>query len=988
MVHHRTQLCMVWSISLLIMWVGIYSANAQGEQTTQQMFGQGMEQYEQGDYASARATFQKLDVMQLNRDQRVTLYEVMQQIDSQLTARDESSFSQTPPSEERHPEVPPTSYTTYQPSEDGTQTTDNYSPVNEQVAPVSAQDSASGGQQTPSSASGTGDLLGQLRTLRIQEKVAAAAKAENAGQYHLAVRHYREALGLDPQNPQLAHALASVEAKMTHTLSPRGVLDTEIKNRSLRAKAAVAEFKLLMNRALSLLDEGNHASAREAVQQAKITLDLNQRFLPIDRYRTLREDAVNLATQITDYERFSKENEAQELEASRRAEAQRRRSEATMAQADEIRRLLQRAVELRREQKYDQALELLNQALFLDPTNVVAQAMKEMVEDTRLLVQSRDRLRGRALRTGQQASDNIEASIPYTDLLQYPADWPQLSANRFAGLERNIQESEINRRVALKLKDSVPINFDANQLENVINYMRQTTSVNFFINWPALEALGVEKDMPISLSLTNVPAEQALRLVLQQVSAAKNLDDNPISFSIIEGIVTISTERDLNKTTDIRLYDIRDLLVQAPNFLNAPVFDLNEALSNTASGGSTGSSSKLFGDDEEIEERLTRDELIEQYTNLIQDNVGNPDEWAALGGTVSSVRELNGLLIVKSTPENHRRIDEIFGLLRETRTLQIAVEGRFLLVDQNFLEEVGVDLDIHVADPGGSLGPISIAQDSVSLAQSVSTGIAGSFGGVTSTDSEGDVIPPGPGGYTGGSGFPSRNRSFDFGLSFMDDVEVNLLIKATQADRRAFTLTAPRLTLFNGQRAYVVVANQFTFVSDLEPIPNSGGFDTTLSVTQSGVILDVEGTVSADRRYVTLTVRPSLADLKTPIETIGQSATIVIPGFDIPTTTTAFIQTPELELTALKTTVSVPDRGTLLLGGQRLMADVEVEAGVPVLSKIPVLNRLFTNRSTVKDERTLLILVKPTIIIQSEEEEQMFPGLLQESKQLGVGNVF
>ena len=97
------------------------------------------------------------------------------------------------------------------------------------------------------------------------------------------------------------------------------------------------------------------------------------------------------------------------------------------------------------------------------------------------------------------------------------------------------------------------------------------------------------------------------------------------------------------------------------------------------------------------------------------------------------------------------------------------------------------------------------------------------------------------------------------------------------------------------------------------------------------------------------------------------------------------IELPELELTELGTTVSVPDRGTLLLGGQRLIGEIEVEAGVPVLSKIPLLNRLFTNRSKTKDERTLLILIKPTIIIQTEEEEINFPGLRQNPAQFNIG---
>jgi type II secretory pathway component GspD/PulD (secretin) len=46
-----------------------------------------------------------------------------------------------------------------------------------------------------------------------------------------------------------------------------------------------------------------------------------------------------------------------------------------------------------------------------------------------------------------------------------------------------------------------------------------------------------------------------------------------------------------------------------------------------------------------------------------------------------------------------------------------------------------------------------------------------------------------------------------------------------------------------------------------------------------------------------------------------------------------------------------------------------------VLSKIPFLKRLFTNRSTAKDEQILLILVKPTIIIQREAEQKQFPLL-------------
>ena len=139
----------------------------------------------------------------------------------------------------------------------------------------------------------------------------------------------------------------------------------------------------------------------------------------------------------------------------------------------------------------------------------------------------------------------------------------------------------------------------------------------------------------------------------------------------------------------------------------------------------------------------------------------------------------------------------------------------------------------------------------------------------------------------------------------------------------------------------------------------------------SGAILDVEATISADRRYVTLTVRPQVTNV------IGfrNYAVNVAQTDDAgnPIVGTGFMELPTVSIQQLETTVSVPDGGTLLLGGQKLSGEVEREMGVPLLNKIPILNRAFTNRGTVRDEQTLLILIKPKIIIQREEEMRQYP---------------
>jgi type II secretory pathway component GspD/PulD (secretin) len=67
-----------------------------------------------------------------------------------------------------------------------------------------------------------------------------------------------------------------------------------------------------------------------------------------------------------------------------------------------------------------------------------------------------------------------------------------------------------------------------------------------------------------------------------------------------------------------------------------------------------------------------------------------------------------------------------------------------------------------------------------------------------------------------------------------------------------------------------------------------------------------------------------------------------------------------------------------LLGGQKVAVDVDKEVGVPILGKLPLLGRLFRNTSVIKDQKILLILVKPTIILQEERELEAIGAMSNE----------
>jgi general secretion pathway protein D len=81
------------------------------------------------------------------------------------------------------------------------------------------------------------------------------------------------------------------------------------------------------------------------------------------------------------------------------------------------------------------------------------------------------------------------------------------------------------------------------------------------------------------------------------------------------------------------------------------------------------------------------------------------------------------------------------------------------------------------------------------------------------------------------------------------------------------------------------------------------------------------------------------------------------------------IQLPTLAFTTVSTVVSVPDGGTIMMGGIKRMREARVERGTPFLSNIPYVNRLFKNVGIGRETESLMMLVTPRIIIQSEEEQ-------------------
>jgi hypothetical protein len=84
---------------------------------------------------------------------------------------------------------------------------------------------------------------------------------------------------------------------------------------------------------------------------------------------------------------------------------------------------------------------------------------------------------------------------------------------------------------------------------------------------------------------------------------------------------------------------------------------------------------------------------------------------------------------------------------------------------------------------------------------------------------------------------------------------------------------------------------------------------------------------------------------------------------------TVTVQQPIQNMVSVITVVSVPDGGTVLLGGVKSLKEGRNMAGVPILNKIPYISRLFKNTGVGRETQSLMMMVTPRIIIQEEQEE-------------------
>ncbi len=622
-------------------------------------------------------------------------------------------------------------------------------------------------------------------------------------------------------------------------------------------------------------------------------------------------------------------------------------------------------------EQYQLCIDICDRILYRNPTLRSVDEMKMVAQRLRHVKSERDNLKN-YVEEWKRTFENIElAAVVQAEELSFPAKelWYELISKR---QPKGIQDFELDairpedQEIVDKLR-SIRITIDMQNagLNAVVDYIREISGLNFVIDNKAIE--NPEQEV-ISIKVTDIILDGALKLMLNPKNKAHVVDG---------GVVIITSQDALKKKVRLELYDVQDLTYGLQDFPGVDISLAQDSIGTTATT------------EEGAKQQFTGDDLANLIKNTIE-----KDNWEEADG--KSIAFNNGLLIVRNTVPIHKKIQKFLSDLRASTGILVSVEARFLTVSEEFLQEVGMDFrdvdgsrvigipnvdDINPAfatlpgaqfatfvDPDGGGGPLS----------STSAGITGVWGDNVTRNMGARVQQ-------------IMNNDFLFGrfagqvlspiggatlqYTLLDDISLEAIIRLVTRDQRQHMLTAPKLTLFNTQRGNIRISNQFAYIRDydIQIATAAVAPDPQPDVVSDGITLDVRPIVSADRRYVTVEMRPTVATLfPPPPQVFGISINLAGPIGAPVTAGTVFIETPILNIQRLRTTVVVPDRGTLLLGGLTTLFDIDAESSIPMWRHIPIVGNLGSNKFKGLQRRQLLTILRTRIIIPDEEERRRF----------------
>lgn len=371
-------------------------------------------------------------------------------------------------------------------------------------------------------------------------------------------------------------------------------------------------------------------------------------------------------------------------------------------------------------------------------------------------------------------------------------------------------------------------------------------------------------------------------------------------------------------------------------------------------------------------------------------------------------------LWVTNTRRNLDKVRNI--LLRYSETKQVEIEAKFMEVNQGVLKELGFNWNVSRKNADGSYSTLfsTVGRNTTgmistynnrTLADSITSASAGSTP-ITILKPANEVTADVPNPYTVEPVVPLLPSTINMAsgaaqaantvLGVINGYDVSLIVNALEQRQGSDLLCAPKVTVISGSTASITVSQRMRYPESWGDVQsNVGSSSTTVNGENSssagvtitpgtpqdftsvdvGVSMEVTPNVEEDDS-INLVLNPNVTEFEGFME-YGGVAVAISSGTTV-TVPSGFIQ-PVFSVREVKTTVTVFDGATVVMGGLTREEVRTINDSVPILSDIPWIGRLFRSKGESRQKRNLLIFVTANRIspggsVGREQFQDMRPG--------------
>jgi len=292
----------------------------------------------------------------------------------------------------------------------------------------------------------------------------------------------------------------------------------------------------------------------------------------------------------------------------------------------------------------------------------------------------------------------------------------------------------------------------------------------------------------------------------------------------------------------------------------------------------------------------------------------------ATGTTTNEVRiiadkDTNSLLIL-ATPADYETIENA---LRQLDVVPRQVLVEVMLAEVTLTDNLSLGLDYYIHTRNNTSGQLNL-------------------GGL------------GTGGPTGAVPFPLPPGGLQ--LINYSGVEVRAVLNALGSDGRARVLASPQIMVLDNQKAQIKVGDSISVQTQTQTGVSTGtGVLNSYQYLQTGVLLSVTPRINSG----------GLVTLDVDQEVSVPDTSSITPNNPNPTVSSR----------AAQTSVVVASGESIVLGGLISENTSRGTAGIPLLSKIPVLGALFGTQNFQRTRSELVLIITPRIVSDSAQAREV-----------------